>query len=170
MGKVSTKKNKTEYQLCRENLGWSREKASEKLTISPERLERIENEKLAIYPEEVILMSKIYKNANLCNYYCSHSCPIGKKYVPEVKFSNLSQIVLEMVVSLNKANEHKNRLMEIIVDGKVSNDEIEDFVKIQEELKQISMTVSALQLWSEQMIANGNIDINKINEIKESNK
>lgn len=169
MGKISTKKNKTEYQLCRENLGWSREKASEKLTISPERLERIENEKLAIYPEEVILMSKIYKNANLCNYYCSHSCPIGKKYVPEVKLSNLSQIVLEMVVSLNKANEHKNRLMEIIVDGKVSNDEIEDFVKIQEELKQISMTVSALQLWSEQMIANGNIDINKINEIKESN-
>ena len=66
MGKISTKKNKTEYQLCRENLGWSREKASEKLTISPERLERIENEKLAIYPEEVILMSKIYKNANLC--------------------------------------------------------------------------------------------------------
>ena len=64
MGKASVKKNKTQYQLCRETLGLSREKASELLAISPERLERIENEKLAIYPEEVVAMSKIYKNAS----------------------------------------------------------------------------------------------------------
>ena len=130
MGKTSIKKNKTQYQLCREQLGLSREKASELLGISPERLERIENEKLAIYPEEVVLMSKVYKNTNLCNYYCTHKCPIGEKYVPEIKNESLSQIVLEMMVSLNKANENKNRLMEIMVDGKISKDEIDDFAKI----------------------------------------
>lgn len=166
MGKVSTKKNKTEYHLCRENLGWSREFASEKLGMSPERLERIENEKMAIYPEEVIAMARVYKNPNLCNYYCSHQCPIGKKYVPEVKINNLSQIVLEMIVSLNKVNDNKNRLMEIIVDGKVSKDEIEDFVHIQEQLENISVTVSALQLWAEQMLANGTIDVDKYNSLK----
>ena len=166
MGKVSTKKNKTEYHLCRENLGWSREFTSEKLGMSPERLERIENEKMAIYPEEVIAMARVYKNPNLCNYYCSHQCPIGKKYVPEVKINNLSQIVLEMMVSLNKVNDNKNRLMEIIVDGKVSKDEIEDFVHIQEQLENISVTVSALQLWAEQMLANGAIDVDKYNSIK----
>lgn len=166
MGKVSTKKNKTEYHLCRENLGWSREFASEKLGMSPERLERIENEKLAIYPEEVVAMAKVYKNPNLCNFYCSHQCPIGQKYVPEVKINNLSQIILEMMVSLNKVNDNKNRLMEIIVDGKVSKDEIEDFVHIQEQLENISVTVSALQLWAEQMLANGTIDVDKYNSIK----
>ena len=166
MGKVSTKKNKTEYHLCREKLGWSREFASEKLGMSPERLERIENEKLAIYPEEVVAMAKVYKNPNLCNYYCSHHCPIGEKYVPEVKINNLSQIVLEMMVSLNKVNDNKNRLMEIIVDGKISKDEIEDFVHIQEQLENISITVSALQLWAEQMLANGTIDVDKYNAIK----
>lgn len=154
MGKVSAKKNKTQYHLCRENLGLSRERASELLGMSPERLERIENEKLAIYPEEVIAMAKVYKNSNLCNYYCTHHCPIGKKYVPEVKTENLSQIVLEMMVSLNKANENKNRLMEIIVDGNVSVDELEDFKNIQEQLDSISSTVLALKLWTEQMVSN----------------
>ena len=153
MAKVSTKKKKTQYHLCRENLGLSREKASELLGISPERLERIENEKLAIYPEEVIVMSKVYKNSNLCNYYCTHHCPIGKKYVPEVKTENLSQIVLEMMVSLNKANDNKNRLMEIIVDGNVSSDELEDFKNIQAQLDNISTTVLALKLWTEQMLS-----------------
>ena len=80
--------------------------------------------------------------------------------------------------SVHTDEEIKNMLKEcfsakqespVAVMNDYSFDEIEDFVKIQEELKQISMTVSALQLWSEQMIANGNIDINKINEIKESN-
>ena len=46
MAKVSTKENKTIYQIVREELGLSREKASELLGgISPERIERIENEK-----------------------------------------------------------------------------------------------------------------------------
>ena len=161
MGKASVKKNKTQYQLCRETLGLSREKASELLAISPERLERIENEKLAIYPEEVVAMSKIYKNASLCNHYCTHHCPIGEKFVPEVKSENLSQIVLEMMVSLNKANENKNRLMEIMVDGKVTKDEIEDFSKIKQQLEIISSSILALKLWTEQMISNGNVVIEK---------
>ena len=73
MGRISSKSKKTMYQVCREELGWSREKASEELGISPERLERIENEKLAIYPEEVIAMSEVYKNPNLCNSFLVHS-------------------------------------------------------------------------------------------------
>ena len=40
-------------------------------------------------------------------------------------------------------------------------------VKIQNELEQISLTVEALQLWAETMIANGHIDYEKISRIKE---
>ena len=50
MGRTSTKENKNSYQLAREELGLTREKASELLeTIAPERIEKIENERTVPY-------------------------------------------------------------------------------------------------------------------------
>ena len=66
--------------------------------------------------------------------------------------------VLEMLASLNSVNKRKDRLIEIAADGKIDNDEIDDFIFIQEELERISITVETLQLWSEKMLANGVID------------
>ena len=166
MSRASSKKEKTMYQICREELGYSREKASELLGISPERIERVENEKLAIYPEEVVLMAECYKNPNLCNYYCSNKCPIGIKYVPEIKVKELSRIVLEMLASLNTMEKKKERLIEITVDGKISDKEMEDFVKIQNELEKMSVIIETLKLWSEQMIAEGKIDEELYNQYK----
>lgn len=159
MGKKSTKENKTRYHLVREELEWSREYASEMLgTIAPERLERIENEKVSPYPEEILVMAETYKRPSLCNYYCSQHCPIGQQYVPEIEIKELSSIVLEMLASLNSVNKRKDRLVEIAADGKIDQDEIDDFIYIQEELERISITVETLQLWSEKMLANGVID------------
>lgn len=159
MGRVSVKENKNLYQIKREELGLSREKASELLeSIPPERIEKIENQKSLPHPEEVLIMAEAYKTPNLCNYYCANDCPIGKYYVPEIEMKDLSQIVLEMLASLNAMKGKQERLIEITVDGKVDGEEIKDFVHIQEELEKISITVEALQLWSEQMIAEGKID------------
>lgn len=160
MGRLSTKENKTLFQLSREELGYSRDKASELLDwISAERIEKIENEKSLPHPDEVLAMSVTYKNPKLCNHYCANICPIGQEYVPEIKVKDLSQIILEMLASLNSMNKKKERLIEITADGKISGDEIEDFVRIQEELERISITVETLQLWSERMLATGAIDI-----------
>ena len=159
MGRVSVKENKNLYQIKREELGLSREKASELLeSIPPERIEKIENQKSLPHPEEVLIMAEAYKTPNLCNYYCANDCPIGKHYVPEIEMKDLSQIVLEMLAFLNAMKGKQERLIEITVDGKVDGEEIKDFVHIQEELEKISITVEALQLWSEQMIAEGKID------------
>ena len=103
-------------------------------------------------------MSKKYKKPSLCNYYCSNQCPIGKEYVPEVEIKELAPIVLEMLASLNSVNSKKDRLIEITADGKIDNNEIDDFIYIQEELERISITVETLQLWSEKMLANNVID------------
>lgn len=162
MARISVKKNKTDFQLSREELGYSREKASELLEfISPERLERIENEKMDVTPIEVLKMAEVYKNPSLCNYYCSKKCPIGEKFVPEIEIKNLEKIILRMVASLNSMQKCKDRLIEITADGEISDDEIKDFVNIQEELERISLTVDSLKLWSEQMLANGIIDKDK---------
>lgn len=159
MARASTKENKNIYHLTRESLKLTREAASELLeTIPPERIEKIENERSLPHPDEVLLMAEKYKQPSLCNYYCANQCPIGQEYVPEIKVKDLSQIVLEMLASLNAMNKRKDRLIEITADGVVSDDELEDFVYIQEELERISITVETLQLWSEQMLATGVID------------
>ena len=167
MARVSTKENKNIYQLTREGLKLSREAASELLeSIPPERIEKIENERSLPHPDEVLVMSDKYMQPSLCNYYCANQCPIGQEYVPEIKVKDLSQIVLEMLASLNSVSKQKDRLIEITADGKISGDELEDFIFIQEELERISITVETLQLWSERMIATGVIDEEQYNAYK----
>ena len=159
MARVSTKENKNIYHKTRESLQLTREAASELLeTIAPERIEKIENERSLPHPDEVLVMAEKYKQPSLCNYYCANQCPIGQQYVPEVKVKDLSQIVLEMLASLNSMSRQKERLIEITVDGRISGDELEDFIAIQEELERISVAVETLQLWSERMLATGAID------------
>ena len=138
MARVSTKENKNIYQLTREGLKLSREAASELLeSIPPERIEKIENERSLPHPDEVLVMSDKYMQPSLCNYYCANQCPIGQEYMPEIKVKDLSQIVLEMLASLNSVSRQKDRLIEITADGKISGDELEDFIFIQEELERI---------------------------------
>jgi len=159
MGRVSTRENKSRYQLAREELGLSREKAGELLeAVTPERIEKIESGKSMPHPDEVLIMAEKYKRPSLCNHYCSSQCPIGQQYVPEVEIKELSAIVLEMLASLNSVNREKDRLIEITVDGRISEDEIGDFVFIQKELERISIAVETLQLWCEQMLDTGAID------------
>ena len=159
MPRISTKENKNIYQQTREHLKLTREAASELLScISPERIEKIENERSLPHPDEVLVMADGYKQPELCNHYCANQCPIGRQYVPEVKSKILSQIVLEMLASLNSMQKQKDRLIEITADGSISGDEIKDFIFIQEELERISIAVESLQLWSERMLATGAID------------
>ena len=168
MGRSSTRENKTRYQLTREELGLSREKASELLeTIAPERIEKIESERSLPRPDEVLIMAEKYKTPSLCNYFCARQCPIGQQYVPEIRSSELSDIVLKMLASLNAMDRKKERLIEISADGTISKDEIDDFVRIQKELERISVTVETLQLWVEKMLANGRIDTEAYNKESE---
>lgn len=159
MARVSTKENKNIYQTTREGLKLTREAASDLLeTIAPERIEKIENERSLPHPDEVLVMAQKYKRPSLCNYYCANQCPIGQQYVPEIKVKDLSQIILEMLASLNAMHKEKDRLIEITADGRVCVDELADFVAIQERLEKISVAVETLQLWCEQMLATGAID------------
>ena len=119
-----------------------------------------------MFLHEVLILAAKYKRPSLCNYYCSNQCPIGRTYVPEVKVKELSSIVLEMLASLNSANRKQERLIEITADGKIDDEEIDDFIHIQEELERISITVETLQLWAEKMLVTGAIDRRKYEERK----
>ena len=59
MPRVSSKENKNIYFKRREELGLTRDNASELLeAIPPERIEKIENERCEPHPEEVLLMAE----------------------------------------------------------------------------------------------------------------
>lgn len=164
MGRKSTKENKNIYQTSRETMKYTRDAAAEKLGfISADRIEKIENEKSLPHPEEVLAMADCYRNPSLCNYFCSHECPIGIEYVPEIKAKDLSQITLEMLATLNKLTHEKERLIEITVDGELSEDELPDFLKIKDQLEKMALAIDSLNLWLDQTIASGKLNKDLMN-------
>lgn len=167
MGKKSTKEDKSIYQASREEAGLTRAEASEAMGfVSESRIEKFESGKSPVQPEEVLAMSKAYKKPGLCNYYCSHECPIGAEYVPEVKAQDLPQITLQMLSTINALEREKDRLIDITADGEISEDELADFAKIEEGVEQISMAADSLSLWINNMIASGRIDGAKLEEAR----
>lgn len=171
MARASVKENKNIYHTTRESLGLTREKAGELLeSLPPERIEKIENERIIPHPEDILTMAKGYKAPHLCNYYCSNQCPIGQQYVPEIKTKELSQIVLEMLAYLNSADKEKDRLVEITYNGRIDAHEMDDFIRIQQKLEHISLAVESLQLWAETMLATGKIDKEEYEKRKNKNQ
>ena len=138
--------------------------------ISPERIERIESGRSNAHPDEVVLIAEKYQCSHLCNYFCANECEIGRQYVPEIKSKDLSQIILEMLASLNAMQRKQERLIEITSDGVIEEDEVNDFITIQEELEKISITVETLQLWAEQKLASGDIDMKDYQKAKKDRK
>ena len=142
------RKEKNIYRESRDAAGLTREAAAEKLVfISEDRLERIENEKSAPHPDEILAMAEQYGNPSLCNYYCSNECPIGQDRIPEIKLKDLSQITLEMLAMINALSKEKERLIEITVDGSISHEEMTDFLSIKENLDKMSLAIDSLKLW-----------------------
>ena len=159
MGRKSTKENKSIYQTTRETLGWTREKAADMMPgFSPERIEKIENERIQIRPEDVRMMAEAYRAPGLCNYYCRQECVIGKGRTPRVESKELVQIVVETLNGINRLNTYKDRLLEIAEDGAVSGDEMENFGTIKETMDKLQVALSSLQLWLDEQMANGEID------------
>ena len=152
-------KEKNIYVEARKQSNLTQAKASEAMqTISEDRLARLETDKITMTPNDVLEMANTYKRPDLCNYYCTHECPIGKNTLSEIKPQQLSNIILKMVASLNTVETEKNALIEITSDGQISENELKDFARIQMKLNEISSTVEALKLWVKEMIANGSND------------
>lgn len=171
MGRQSTRENKNIYQLCREEKGLTRDKASELMDgISAARIEKIEYELQDPTPYDIVQMADCYKKPDLCNYFCSHKCEIGDRYVPEVEVAELSGIILETIGSLNEIQPLTNRLIQIARDGKITDDEIHDFAHISSKLDEVSLAIHALNLWVDKTASENNLNIDLLKAEKEKLK
>lgn len=153
MGRTSKKENKSVYQLAREELKLTRAQAADRIGwITDSRLEKIENGKTPIHPDDVIAMSNVYNKPILLNKYCTHDCPIGKLCVQEYELEELPQITLQILSSLNAIDGKKNKLIEISEDGIISEKEIKDLMTIKKDLDKIENSVGKLKLWIESFV------------------
>ena len=158
MGKQSTRENKTIYQLCREAAGLTRAEASDKMeAVSDSKMEKFEYETQEPTPYDIIQMADAYKRPDLCNYYCSHKCEIGHRYVPEVEVTDLSNIILETIAGLNEINPLTGRLIQIARAGKISDDEI-------------SLAIDSLNLWVDKTAGEQGLNLELLNAEKEKLK
>lgn len=159
MGKKSVKNNKNIWQQSREDMDLSREAASEVLQyVSADRIEKIESGKSAPHPDEVLLMEQGYGNPTLSNYYCTHECPIGMKYVQKADLKDLPQLTVELLSALNAMEEEKNRLIDISVDGRVNAFERKQFDVILEKLAALDRSIRGMRIWIEHALQTGKMD------------
>ncbi len=167
MGKKSTRENKNVFFQAREEAGLTRAQASELMPgYSESQIEKIENERVPIQPDMVLAMARAYKRPDLCNQYCANYCPIGDGVIPDVQVNSLSEIVLGMLSTMNAFEAKKNRLIDISVDGEISDNELYDYVAIQEELTKMAISIEAFRIWIDKKVASGNIDAEKIERIR----
>ena len=147
------------------------QKPAKKMTaVSDSKIEKFEYEMQEPTPYDIIQMADAYKRPDLCNYYCSHKCEIGHRYVPEVEVSDLSNIILETISSLNEINPLTTRLIQIARDGKISDDEIKDFAFISNKLDEISLAIDSLNLWVDKTAGEQGLNIELLREEKKKQK
>lgn len=160
MGRRSVKENKSIYMLTREQHGLTRERASEEIDgITPGRLEKLENGRVSMQPEDVVMIARAYKEPGLCNYYCTHECAIGRKNTPVLVEKELPQIAIEMVNAISALYAKKEMLLQIAEDGTVTEDEYQDFEALKLLSDKLVVSAETLQLWLDKAAAEGRVNL-----------
>lgn len=124
----------------------SRFSASSLIATSEKRLGLIESGLTNPYPEEVLMMSEVYNAPELENYYCSTVCPL--RAVPAIEDGkSLSEIAISAYHSLKYAKELQEEIMDIVEDGKITEDEkirvekvlaaLDDMTRVKESLEAV---------------------------------
>jgi transcriptional regulator with XRE-family HTH domain len=148
----------------------TRDQVADKTAISYSRLEKIERGLLAANAEDVVELSELYKQPDLCNYYCSNECPIGRdpdSIISRPVQTELSGIALSLLNSIKKLNDQKDRMVEITVDGKIESNELRDFFRLHNSLREISDIAASLSLWMRKQILEGQVDESEYEQIHE---
>lgn len=129
----------------------SAEKAGEVLLIDRIRLLNIENERILPRPDEVVSMAEAYKAPELCSYYCSRECPVGKFLdYPEINELSFPKIATSLVSSMHLFGKATDTICTIFKDNEISDNEMEEFKKVLVMLDELSDYSDALKLWAKQ--------------------
>ena len=125
----------------------SRERTAERLYIDRTRLANIELEKVVPHPEETATFAEAYKAPELCNYYCSQLCPLGKETIPKIELNELDRTVLLLLAALKDLPKIKEELITIAADGDIQADERRGMDSILATLNEAAKRIQSLVLY-----------------------
>ena len=94
-------------------------------------------------------MSDVYNSPELCNYFCSKECALGKHTIREIEVADLDRLTLQVLSAFQRILPIKDALLEIAGDGVISSEERPKFNQILEVLNMISDNTQSLRLWAE---------------------
>ena len=128
---------------------FSKEYAAEQLHISASQLQDYElGITKCIPPDNILRMADLYRAPELKNLYCREMCPLGGD-VPVLELEDLDRITVKAMASLRKVAEMKESLLDITLDGVITEDEKPKLRKILATLDEISAIAQSLKVWTE---------------------
>ncbi|HHY0047668.1 TPA: helix-turn-helix domain-containing protein [Clostridioides difficile] len=111
------------YQISRENVELTQEKASELLDISVESIRAYENDKRIPNNQVVARMICIYKNKLLGYEHVRKSTEAGIMFLPELKIKSLSSIALKLHKEIKDYLKKEDDFIDIVEDDVIEEHE-----------------------------------------------
>lgn len=155
------------YRACREEAAVyndklkSRENAAELLGISTSTLSNHELGITKTVPvDTVVMMADLYNSPQLKNLYCKRECPIGKQLPVATEIDSLAGATVRLMNDLDdrEIQDMKKRLLSIAADGKIDENESNEFNSIMGKLDSLAKTISELRMLAEKYLERSDRD------------
>lgn len=133
------KGRKNYYKICRETAGLTQEAASERLHIASRSLSDYERDKVIPDDEIVMKMVKIYNSKMLGWWHLRNNSPLAKECLPEFQIpQSNADVYLQIDFSEDDIHYIKSLIKKILKDGKLTQDEVENYTELREKAKLIA--------------------------------
>lgn len=132
----------------------SREGAAELLGISVSSLADYELGMTKFVPvDKVRLMAELYNAPQLMNGYCKYECPLGEHRILPVKVESVELAALKFLDALNKIDlrDVQMRLTTISSNGRIDENEKDDFLDIVSKLEAVQEQIETLKLLADKI-------------------
>jgi len=133
------------YKFARLASCFTQEQASDMMGISKRSLIAYEVYERVPSDEMVHRMIKVYNTKYLAYLHLKQNSDLGR-YLPELNFGELSQCVLRLQKEIRDVNRMSDRIVDISMDGYVSEIESRDWLKILKELDEMAGAAWTLTL------------------------
>lgn len=161
MGKGCIKDNDNVYFCARKEAAtyneklFSREGAAELLGVSVSTLGDYELGNTKVVPvDKVVLMADLYHCPELKTRYCKYDCPIGKTMPVATEVTRIDNITLRLLreLDIEKITHMKKGLIEIAMDGIISEEEKPELKVILKRLDDLAIIISEIRLLGEKVL------------------
>lgn len=133
------------YQAAREAAGITQERSAEMIGLSVESVRAYECEKRIPSDETVLKMIDVYGGNYLAYQHLKYKTAVGNAVLPDISEMPLSNASLSLLHELHDCLKEQEAIVEISMDGKVSDEEQEDWNRIMQKCCKLCTAIFAVQ-------------------------